>query len=191
MSKTIYRHKTKGRKGRSATTDSPSGQGPVRLLEPELIREIEDIAASSGCELVHAEFKGGVLRLFIDRPEGGVDLSDCERVSKQVSALLDVLDFNPGRYLLKVSSPGLDRELYRPRDWERFTGRRVRVKLIDPDSGQKRTVHGRLESFEPRPAGTSAREAGDGQAEILVEDTGERLVVALHDVETARLEIEL
>src|SRR4051795_4542952 len=79
----------------------------------EITPEIEAVAQAAGCELVHAELKGGVLRLFVDKPEG-VTLADCEHVSRQVSALLDVLDFGPGRYVLEVSSPGLDRQLFKP-----------------------------------------------------------------------------
>jgi ribosome maturation factor RimP len=175
----------------SAHRASRGPSGGVRLLEPELIAELEDIAEATGCELVHAEFKGGVLRLFIDRPEGGVDLSDCERISKHVSALLDVVDFSDSRYVLEVSSPGLDRELYRPRDWERFTGHRVRVTFTDPDTGDKRTVIGRLEGFAPEPEGTPAEDARRGRAEVWVDDTGEHLVLSLDEIRTGRLEVEL
>lgn len=155
----------------------------VCLLEPELVRELEDIAEASGCELVHAEFKGGTLRLYIDRPNGGVDLSDCEHVSKMASALLDVVDFSDGRYVLEVSSPGLDRQLYRPRDWQRFTGHRIRVTFADPDSGNKRSVTGRLEDF--------VQQGDSGQATVLVDDTEERLELPLSEVRMARLEIEI
>lgn len=181
-------------------TQTPSREAaapaPVRMLEHELVEEIEEIAASTGCELAHAEYKGGVLRLFIDRPDGGVDISDCERVSKQVSALLDVLDFSEGRYLLEVSSPGLDRQLYRPKDWRRFTGKKVKVTYVDPESRKKRTVVGRLESFEPLPEGAPAEEATGGRAHVMVEDgradgNEERLDLSLDDVQVARLEIEL
>ena len=145
----------------------------------DLESEIAAIAASTGCELVHAEFKGGVLRLFIDRPQG-VTLADCELVSKQVSALLDVVDFSSRRYVLEVSSPGLDRQLYRARDYERFTGRLVRVTWFGAEGG-KRTVVGRLTEYRP---------AGEG--EITVEAaTGERFDVPLGMVKVARLEIEL
>ncbi|HRU10899.1 MAG TPA: ribosome maturation factor RimP, partial [Thermoanaerobaculia bacterium] len=114
-------------------------------IDAELVAELESLAAASGCELVHCEFKGGVLRLFIDRPDG-VTLEDCEHVSRQASALLDVADFGSSRYTLEVSSPGLDRQLYRPRDYQRFAGRRVRV-TYRPEAAEarKRTVVGRLE----------------------------------------------
>src|SRR5436305_12899905 len=92
---------------------------PSRIAE--ITPEIEAVAQAAGCELVHAELKGGVLRLFVEKPEG-VTLADCEQVSRQVSALLDVLDFGPGRYGPEVSSPGRGRQLYKPRAYQRFAG---------------------------------------------------------------------
>lgn len=152
----------------------------------ELRPEIEQIAEAAGCELAHVELKGGTLRLVLDKPEG-VSLSDCEHVSKQVSAYLDVVDFGPSRYVLEVSSPGLDRQLYRARDWERFVGRKVRVTMEDPGTGKKRTVVARLESFD-RTEGAPEEDA----RVVLVEDPkGERTELRLRDVRLARLEVEL
>lgn len=173
--------------GDRARATTPPG---AAAIGPELDDELHAIAEASGCELVHAEFKGHLLRLFIDRPDhpGGVDLADCETVSKQVSALLDVMDFGPGRYTLEVSSPGLDRQLYRPRDYRRFTGHLVRVTHRDPDTGQKRTDVGRLGAF---------RESGAGGGPEIALELAERaegentLVLPLDAVEVARLEIEL
>lgn len=157
----------------------------------ELLPELEQVAESSGCELVHVELKGAVLRLILDKPEG-VTLADCERVSKQASALLDVLDFGSQRYVLEVSSPGLDRPLYRPRDYERFKGRLARVTILDPETGKKRTVVARLQDFRPGE-GAVAESAGAPDAKIVLADdrTGAQEVIALRDVKTARLEIEL
>ena len=152
----------------------------------ELRPEIEQIAEAAGCELVHAELKGGVLRVFLDKP-GGVSLADCEHVSKQVSAYLDVVDFGPGRYVLEVSSPGLDRQLYRARDWERFVGRKVRVTTEDPETGRKKTGVARLEAFG-RPEGAPEE---DARAVLVEEPKGERSEVSLRDVRQARLEIDL
>lgn len=154
-------------------------------LGPELWDEIDSIAERTGCELVHAEFRGGTLRVTLDRPEGGVTLADCEHVSKQVSALLDVLDFGRERYVLEVTSPGLDRQLYRPKDYQRFVGSKVRVTYLEPDGGKKRTLVGRLE--EMRPAGPAGAE---GEITVTTED-GERLDLPLPSIQVARLEIEL
>lgn len=178
--------KTEDRPGRRAAATTPPG---TTAMSPELESEIEAIAEDSGCELVHAEFRGNVLRIFIDRPEtpGGVDLSDCETVSRQVSALLDVVDFGPGRYTLEVSSPGLDRRLYRPRDYRRFVGSLTRVTYRNPESGKKQTVVGRLRRY------LEAEEADGQSPEIQLEltDRDERLALPLDAIEVARLEIEL
>ncbi len=156
-------------------------------LTPEITRELAAIAAGQGCELAHVEFKGSMLRLILDRLDGGVNISDCEAVAKQVSALLDVVEFSESRYTLEVSSPGLDRELYGPRDYERFQGRAVRVTYLQPENGAKRTVTGRLTAF--RPAAGSG--VGGGSIEVAADDGKEILEIPLDRIKTARLEIEL
>jgi ribosome maturation factor RimP len=158
---------------------------PASSRIEEVRPEIEKIAEATGCELVHAELKGGTLRLFLDKPEG-VSLADCEHVSKLVSAYLDVVDFGKGRYLLEVSSPGLDRQLYRPRDYERFLGRLARVALTEPETGARRTVVGRLQEFHP-----SETAEEDGLLVVVDEKSGERTETRLRDIRSARLEIEL
>jgi ribosome maturation factor RimP len=150
----------------------------------ELQPELEQIAAANGCELVHVELKGGVLRLILDKPEG-VTLADCEVVAKQSSAYLDVADFGKSRYVLEVSSPGLDRELYKPADVERFLGKLARVAIIDPENGKKRTVIGRLQELQP------AESVGDAKVVVTDDKTGERTEVLWKDIRNVRLEIEL
>lgn len=161
---------------------------PSRIAE--LRPELEQIAAANGCELVHVELKGGVLRLILDRLDGGVTLADCELVAKQASAYLDVADFGKSRYVLEVSSPGLDRQLYKTADVERFLGSLARVAFIDP-AGAKKTVVGRLQ--ELRRGGPDSPDDSDDEAlVVLVDDqSGERTEVRWKDVRTARLEIEL
>lgn len=151
-------------------------------LTPELQGELSAIAEAHGCELLRAEFVGGTLRLTLDRPDG-VRLEHCEAVSKEASALLDVADFGRGRYTLEVSSPGLDRPLHGPRDYERFTGRRVRVRFVDPASGRRATIVGRLEAFRAAPDG--------GELEVLQDRAPAPTRVRVAEVEQARLEIEL
>ena len=150
----------------------------------ELQPELESIAAANGCELVHVELKGGVLRLILDKPEG-VTLADCEVVAKHSSAYLDVADFGKSRYVLEVSSPGLDRELYKPADVERFLGKLARVAIIDPENGKKRTVIGRLHELQPAEA------TGDAKVVVTDDKTGERTEVLWKDIRNVRLEIEL
>ncbi|HXO20482.1 MAG TPA: ribosome maturation factor RimP [Thermoanaerobaculia bacterium] len=163
--------------------------GGGRVVDPALAAEFEAIAEAAGCELVQAELKGDVLRLFLDR-EGGVSLGDCEHVAKQVSALLDVVDFGKSRYVLEVSSPGLDRQLYRPRDYERFVGRRVRVTFEtiagDGHGARKRTVVGRLAEFLPGEA-----TGEDGMVTVIDDKAGETHRIGYNDIRLARLEIEL
>jgi ribosome maturation factor RimP len=116
------------------------------------IREIaERVAASMGVELVEIEMRGGgkarMLRITLDKP-GGVTHEDCANVSRDVSTILDVEDVVPGgSYTLEVSSPGLDRKLSRPSDFERFQGSRVKLTTRDPVNGN-RFFEGRLERFE-------------------------------------------
>jgi ribosome maturation factor RimP len=152
-------------------------------LSPELRTELESVAGAHGCELLDVEWSGGTLRLILDRPEG-VRLEHCEAVSKDTSALLDVADFGRGRYTLEVSSPGLDRRLYGPRDYERFTGRRVRVRFVDPESGRRATVEGRLEAFR-------SDAPGGGEIELSRDGVVSPLVLRLEHVQLARLLIEL
>jgi ribosome maturation factor RimP len=175
---------TRAAQARPRGPKEPRPKGPKEKndeVEPELTAEFASIAHASGCELVHAERKGNVLRLFIDR-ETGVSLGDCEQVAKHVSAYLDVVDFGKSRYVLEVSSPGLDRQLYGPRDYARFVGRLARVTFADPE-GKKRTVVGRLQAFDPEPA--------PGVATVVVEPKGEALSLKLTEIRLARLEIEL
>lgn len=150
-------------------------------IEIELKERLEEVARGASCELLHADFRSGILRLVLDRPEG-VTLDDCARVSRLASAVLDAEDFGDRRYVLEVSSPGLDRQLYRPQDYERFVGRRVRVTFCDPASGRKRTISGRLEAYDPDTGGA---------ATVLATEGGARHVIPLQDIQLAKLEIEL
>src|SRR5437899_9926306 len=121
-------------------------------LELDRVREItERVAASGGLEVVEVEFRGGgqsrMLHITIDKP-GGVTHEDCANLSREVGTILDVEDAVPGgSYLLEVSSPGLDRKLVRPADYERFTGSRVKLTTRNPVNGN-RFFEGKLESFQ-------------------------------------------
>ncbi|HSE37008.1 MAG TPA: ribosome maturation factor RimP [Blastocatellia bacterium] len=107
---------------------------------------IERVAVREGLELVHWEAVGPrnnfVLRIYIDKP-GGVSHGDCETVSNQVGTLLDVEDLISNRYVLEVSSPGIERGLYKPADYERFSGSRIKLKISQPIDGQ-RNFRGKL-----------------------------------------------
>lgn len=152
--------------------------------EEKLEEEVAEIAQEAGCELLRLSFKRNVLQILLDRPEGGVTLDHCQQVSKQVSALLDVLDFGKDRYVLEVSSPGLDRELFRPQDFLRFQGSRVRVTFFESgERAAKQTIVGRLTSYDPELAG--------GSIVIDATDPKQSFTIALRDVQKARLEVEL
>jgi ribosome maturation factor RimP len=110
-------------------------------LRDRLISLIEPLLVQLGYELVELEFApargGGSLRIFIDRPEG-IGISDCERVSREVSARMDVEDPIPSAYSLEVSSPGDDRVLRTHAHFERFKGSRVLIELVAPRAGRRR-----------------------------------------------------
>lgn len=109
-----------------------TGEELAKLLEPaieQLGYELSDLEVMLGG-------REGVIRLFIDKADG-VGLHDCETVSRQVSALLDVEDPVPGHYVLEVSSPGLDRRLTKLEHFQRFMGKDIRVKLRIPIEGRR------------------------------------------------------
>ncbi|WP_345294943.1 ribosome maturation factor RimP [Luteimonas vadosa] len=138
---------------------------------------------SLGLELLGAEYLpapgGAVLRLYIDRPgsdaasEGqGVGIEDCEAVSREVSAQLDVEDPISGNYTLEVSSPGVDRLLFTPAQFARFLGERAKVGLKLPQDG-RRKLQGRIDAV-------------DGQ-DITFDVDGTPFVVAFENIDKARL----
>jgi ribosome maturation factor RimP len=121
-------------------------------LAQDRLREIaERVASTSGLEVVEVELRGAgkarMLRVFLDKPEG-VTHEDCASFSREFGTIVDVEEAVPGAsYTLEVSSPGLDRKLYRAKDYERFTGSRVKLMTRNPVHGN-RHFEGRLESFK-------------------------------------------
>lgn len=111
------------------------------MLQDRLKSLIEPLVESLGYELVLLDFipqaRSAALRLYIDSADG-VALGDCEAVSREVAALLDVEDPIHSAYHLEVSSPGLDRPLTRRAHFDRFTGQRAKIELSVPLAGQKR-----------------------------------------------------
>ncbi len=133
--------------------------GPVEGLGYELV----DLDVSIGGK--------GVLRVYIDLP-GGINLGDCERVSRALSAFLDVEDPIPGSYSLEVSSPGVNRRLRTPEHFRRFTGHEVKLELKAPRDGRRR-LRGEL------------TEAAAGAITVNVE--GAPWQVSMDDIEMAKL----
>lgn len=107
------------------------------------------IVEEEGCELWSVEYvkEAGswYLRVFIDK-EGGVDILDCERISRRLDPILDEEDPIPGSYVFEVGSAGAERELKRPSDFEKFIGSEVEAKLYQPYQGRKSIV-GKLEEY--------------------------------------------
>jgi ribosome maturation factor RimP len=146
-----------------------------QTIDKERLLEIlEPAVAAMGYELADLDAhlgRRGLLRLYIDR-EGGVTLDDCQRVSEQIGAFLDVEDPLPGSYVLEVSSPGFDRRLRTLAHFERFVGENVRVELRDALEGRRRFL-GRLAGVE-----------GD---DVLLEVDGELTRLVFGDIAVARL----
>jgi ribosome maturation factor RimP len=162
---------------------------------------VERVAASSGLEVVEVELRGGgkarMLRIVIDRIPGpagsgelvGVTHEDCANLSREVGTILDVEDLIPGNsYVLEVSSPGLDRKLVRPSDYERFTGSKVKLKTRNPVNGSQ-YFEGRLQSIhEGRvtlEVGASRKKGRPG------ETAAQQLEIELANVEKANLVPEI
>lgn len=137
------------------------------LLQP-LIEEL-------GYEFVGLEFssnpKNPALVIYIDRPDG-IAIEDCEAVSREVAALLDVEDPIPGHYNLEVSSPGMDRPLFTVAQFGQFTGETAAVTVFAPVDG-RRKFKGKILS------------AGEG--EVKIEQDGEEVVLEMSNIAKSRL----
>jgi len=144
-----------------------------------------EILSPLGMALVDIEYKREgrdmVLRLFIEREEGGISLDDCSAVSRELSDILDVEDFIPENYTLEVSSPGICRPLKKLADYQRFQGKLIKVKtfeLLADDAGNKRkTFLGTLAGVE------------DGVISIQLKE-GQHAAIPLDKVAKANLEFE-
>jgi ribosome maturation factor RimP len=140
----------------------------------------ERVAIDHGLELVHTEVAGPdnkpIVRIFIDKPNG-VTHQDCSEVSLHVGTVLDVEDFIHASYTLEVSSPGLERGLYKPQDYERFAGRIAKIRSRRPINGQ-RNFRGRLIGI-------------DGEEVVFDDRTSGRVKIALDSIAKANLELDV
>lgn len=141
------------------------------------------IVEREGLELVDVEYKkegsNWFLRIFIDK-QGGVDIDDCGRVSEQLSDLLDEVDPIPNSYFLEVSSPGAERPLKKPVDFERAVGQRVHVSLYEPLDSHK-SFEGLLERFTGNELEVLWNQKG----------VGKHTTIPMDKVASARLAVEL
>ena len=147
----------------------------------ERVREIAGrVAGEQGLELVHAEVgasgRAAVVRIFIDKP-GGVTHEDCAAMSLHLGTILDVEDFIHSAYTLEVSSPGLERGLYKREDYERFAGQLAKMKSREPVNGQ-RNFRGRIVGVE-------------GDRVVFDDKTNGRVHVPLGSIVKANLEIDV
>jgi len=141
---------------------------------------LDPILGSLGLTLWELSFQrqgpSWLLRIYIDRENGGVTLADCESVSRDLSAALDVEDIISQAYTLEVSSPGLDRTLTKPEHFERFAGNTIKIKTYKPIDGQK-VFRGKL--------------LGRGENSVRIEqDKGGPLEIPLIDIAKASLEVD-
>jgi len=140
----------------------------------------EQVAIDHGVELVHVEVAGPdnkpIVRIFIDKPNG-VTHADCSEVSFHVGTVLDVEDFIHASYTLEVSSPGLERGLYKRDDYERFAGSLAKIKTRSPIGGQ-RNFRGRLLGIEGDLISIEDRSSG-------------RVTIPFESVSKANLEIDI
>lgn len=149
----------------------------------EVAAIVEPVLEDLGFRLVRVKVQGGgatadkIVQLMAERPDGSITVDDCETISKQVSPVLDVADPVSGAYRLEVSSPGIDRPLVRPSDFEDWSGHEAKIELTEAVGG-RRKFKGVLEGFE------------DGEVRIEA-DTGEHgiqhLGLPVHLISDARL----
>lgn len=150
----------------------------------QLERDIDAFLGRMGFELVVLERGGGhrkpLLRLRIDRRHGpsarGVSVEDCARVTRELREWVETRDDVPEDYVLEVSSPGVERPLVRPRDYERFAGREVRVKGYAPLAGSSKELEGELVGL-----------VGDGEDRVQLRVAGEAVTVPLAAIAKANL----
>src|SRR3989339_439756 len=153
--------------------------------EEEQIRQLaEPMLASAGMELVQVEClrmkARWVVRIYMDREEGGVTLDDCASISNQLGDLLDVHDVPPGPYTLEVSSPGLDRPLQRDKDFLKYRGSRINLRLREKIDG-RRHLCGELTDYEDE----------DGRKVLVVRESGKTYRIPREAVLKANVEYEL
>lgn len=170
----------------AASPSEQQGSDTARFLREtglaaDVAAIVEPVLEDLGFRIVRVKIQGEgrdrSLQLMAERPDGSITVDDCEAISKAVSPVLDVADPVSGAYRLEVSSPGIDRPLVRPSDFEDWSGHEARIELNEPIDGRKR-FKGVLEGFE------------DGEVRLQT-DTGEHgiqhLGLPVHLIADAKL----
>ena len=159
----------------AATGWQLDGKEGVNRKETDIERLLAPVVALEGCEIWGVEYRAqgrhSKLSIYIDGPEG-VGVDDCERVSRRVSDVLDVEDVLSGAYTLEVSSPGMDRILFKPQQYERCVGEEIDVRLNYPVDGTKR-IKGVLMGLE--------------SGEVVVRHGEDEYLLPLENVQRARI----
>lgn len=130
----------------------------------EVARIVEPVIEDLGFRLVRTSVIGGndrILQIMAERPDGSITIDECEEISKAVSPVLDVADPLSGHYRLEISSPGIDRPLVRPSDFEDWAGHVAKIELKEPVGGRKR-FKGTLDGFEADEVRITADTGEDG-----------------------------
>ncbi|MBI5056769.1 MAG: ribosome maturation factor RimP [Nitrospirae bacterium] len=152
----------------------------IEEIKKKIAETIEPVINSIGFELDDLEFNRmgarGLLRVFIDK-DGGVTIDDCERASREIEAVLDVEDIIPFSYVLEVSSPGLDRPLRQPKDFKKYSGKKVRVTTSAPIDKETFFVG-------------EIAEAGENEITLLL-PKDRKIIIPYENISKARLEVEV
>ena len=151
------------------------------LAEGRIASLIEPTLDAMGFRLVRLRIGGGgrpVLQLMAERTDGSMSIDDCTEVSRAVSAVLDVEDPIAGAYNLEVSSPGIDRPLVRPEDYDRFAGFEAKIETAQPVAGRRR-FRGRMRG---RRGEKVLIECADGPAEVPLSDIRRAALVLTDDL---------
>ena len=134
-----------------------------RSIEGKIKEIAKKATADCGVEFVHLEIAGTkrnqIVRVFADK-EGGITIEDCSNVSRAIEGVMDADDFMPAAYVLEVSSPGLDRELYSLADFEKFAGKLAKIKM-KPDFDGPKALNGRIIKVEDSEITFDDRAAGE------------------------------
>jgi ribosome maturation factor RimP len=140
---------------------------------------VEPVLDGMGFRLVRVRISGQTLQIMAEKPDGSFTIDDCEQASRAIAPILDVDDVMQSRYFLEMSSPGIDRPLVRPEDFERGAGHEAKIEMAVPQAGRKR-FRGVLEGYH------------DGEIRIFIDDPegGEEKVLvglAFADIADAKL----